>query len=106
MIKAYHKWLYQNLGAHAQRCRNRFENGLQCPTVVKRSVGVEIGCGPVVPQNTLELCAAAVCLCIHGPEHLQCVREKPVGHATDVDVIPDALTTKEGEVELHSIVCA
>ena len=106
MVKPYHKWLYQNPGAHAQRASNRFENGLQSATIVKRPVSVEIGRGPVVPQNTLELCAAAVRLCIHGPEHLQCVRENPVGHATDVDVIPDALTTKEGKVELHSIVRA
>ena len=105
MVKPYHKWLYQNPGAHAQRASNRFENGLQSATIVERPVSVETGRGPAVPQNTLELCAAAVRLCIHGPEHLQCVREKPVGHATDVDVVPDALTTKEGEVELHSIVC-
>ena len=105
MVKPYHKWLYQNPGAHAQRGSDRLEDCLQSSAIVKRSVGMEIGCGPVVPQNTLELCAAAVCLCIHGPEHLQCVREKPVCHATDVDVVPDALTTKEGEVELHSIVC-
>ena len=106
IIKAYHKWLYQNPGAHAQRGSDRLEDGLQSSAIVKRSVGVEIRCGTVVSQNTLELCASAVRLCIHGPEHLQCVREKPIGQATDVDVVPDAFTTKEGKVELHSIVRA
>ena len=106
IIKAYHQWLYQNPGAHTQRGSDRLEDGLQSSAIVKRSVGMEIGCGPVVPQNTLELCAPAVRFCIHGPEHLQCVREKPIGQATDVDVIPDALTTKERKVKLHSIVCA
>ena len=88
IIKAYHKWLYQNLGAHAQRCRNRVENGLQCPTVVKRSVGVEIGSSPMIPQDTLELGAAAVCVCVHCAEHFQGICKKPVVEAANVDVIP------------------
>ena len=67
---------------------------------------MEIGRGPTVPQNTLELCAAAVRLCVQRPEHLQRVREKPIGQANDVDVVPDAFTKKEGKVELHPIVCA
>ena len=104
MVKPYHKWLYQNPGAHAQRGSDRLEDGLQSSAIVKRSVGMEIGCGPVVPQNALELCASAVRFCIHGPEHLQCVREKPIGQATDVDVVPDAFTTKEGKIKKLTVV--
>ena len=66
-------------------------------------MGVEVGRGPAVPQNTLELCAAAVNLCVHCPEHIQCIRKEPFSEAADVDVIPDALATKEGEVELHTL---
>ena len=66
-------------------------------------MGVEIGCGPVVPQNTLELCAAAVNLCVHCPEHLQCIRKEPFSEAADVDVILGSLAAKEEKVELHTL---